>query len=137
MKLLPILILLFINIGQLNANSLIPPYTAGTCISCHDKNGVGVAPNFPNLGGQHAEYLFKQMQDMQSGKTRSPSVMVGLFDKLTKQNLHYLAQYYSTLPISIGLTPQKALKNGETVETSGQLTLQDGTKVDIDNSAGI
>ncbi|OGV26251.1 MAG: hypothetical protein A3F18_05960 [Legionellales bacterium RIFCSPHIGHO2_12_FULL_37_14] len=108
----------------LHAQSLIPPYSVSSCIACHGKDGVGTAPNFPNLGGQHAEYLFKQMANMQQGKNRNPSVMGAIFSKLSTADLRALAYYYSNLPISIGSAPKKAVKLGAKLYQRGSLNKQ-------------
>lgn len=46
-------------------------FTAGNgCQTCHGVNGKGLAPNKPGapvIGGQHKEYLVKQLRDFRSG----------------------------------------------------------------------
>jgi cytochrome c553 len=38
------------------------------CIGCHSPTGVGNAPaGFPHLGGQHADYIAKQLRDFRAG----------------------------------------------------------------------
>lgn len=38
------------------------------CIGCHSPTGVGNAPaGFPHLGGQHADYIAKQLKDFRAG----------------------------------------------------------------------
>jgi cytochrome c553 len=33
---------------------------AMTCAACHGSNGIGASDTFPNLAGQHADYIAKQ-----------------------------------------------------------------------------
>ena len=38
------------------------------CIGCHSPTGAGNAPaGFPHLGGQHADYIAKQLRDFRAG----------------------------------------------------------------------
>lgn len=38
------------------------------CIGCHSPTGVGNAPaGFPQVGGQHADYIAKQLRDFRTG----------------------------------------------------------------------
>ena len=38
------------------------------CIACHSPTGAGNAPaGFPKLGGQHADYIAKQLRDFRAG----------------------------------------------------------------------
>jgi cytochrome c553 len=38
------------------------------CIGCHSPTGVGNAPaGFPQVGGQHADYIAKQLRDFRAG----------------------------------------------------------------------
>lgn len=52
------------------------------CISCHGVNGKGLAPNNPTapvIGGQHKDYLVKQLKDFKSGaRTNEPSGMMAM-----------------------------------------------------------
>ena len=46
-----------------NAEAKVP-----ACIGCHSPTGAGNAPaGFPKLGGQHADYIAKQLKDFRSG----------------------------------------------------------------------
>ena len=33
------------------------------CAACHGETGDSVAPDFPKLGGQHADYLLRALKD--------------------------------------------------------------------------
>ena len=43
------------------------PAAATGCAACHGEGGRSVAPAFPNLAGQQAEYLQKQLVDFRQG----------------------------------------------------------------------
>lgn len=47
-----------------NSESAVP-----ACSGCHSPRGLGNAPAaFPRLGGQHAQYIEKQLRDFKAGK---------------------------------------------------------------------
>ncbi len=43
-------------------------YKSKGCTTCHGPAGVSLAPIWPNIAGQHKEYLVAQMKDIKSGK---------------------------------------------------------------------
>ncbi len=69
---------------------------AGRCASCHGANGVSSNPANPNLAGQKAPYLLKQMREFQSGK-RVDSVMGAMMKGLSEADMDTLAIYYSKM----------------------------------------
>jgi len=75
----------------------IPP-----CVSCHGKNGKGLAPNistYPVIGGQHKAYLQAQLQHWRSGeRSNSPDgVMNKVAKSLTDAEIDSLTDYLSGL----------------------------------------
>lgn len=42
-------------------------YARRTCIACHGKDGAKAILSYPNLAGQKADYLFRQMEEIASG----------------------------------------------------------------------
>ena len=50
-----------------------------TCVACHGTDGNSPAGSFPNIAGQNAAYLLKQLQEIQSG-ARSAVLMTGILD---------------------------------------------------------
>lgn len=72
-----------------------PPATAQACVACHGQYGISSNPEWPNLAGQHAEYLAIQIKAFRDG-SRSNPVMAPFVSGLTDTNIIELAQYYST-----------------------------------------
>jgi len=72
---------------------------AATCNACHGANGVGIAPNFPNLSGQKADYLVAQLKAFKSGERKgaSSAMMAPMAAGLSEQDMMDLAAYYSSL----------------------------------------
>jgi len=68
----------------------IPP-----CASCHGAKAEGVA-DFPRLAGQHAKYVARQMEFIQS-LTRKAPVMHGIVKDLTPDEIQAIAAYVQSL----------------------------------------
>ncbi len=81
-------------------------------------------PVWPNLSGQHKDYLLKQLQNIKTGHARNVAVMQAMLAPLTETDLAAMADYYSMQPISIGMTPKKYLKRGEQLYRGGDFTKQ-------------
>jgi cytochrome c553 len=66
------------------------------CKACHGAAGMSVSPDFPNLAGQHGDYLSASLKHYQDGKRTNP-VMKGMAANLSDRDIHDLAAYYSSL----------------------------------------
>ena len=66
------------------------------CSMCHGARGLSQA-NSPNLAGQYAPVIFKELQDYKSG-ARASAVMRPIAADLALQDMRDLAAYYSYLP---------------------------------------
>jgi cytochrome c553 len=71
------------------------PKAAQTCVACHGAEGVGILPEYPNLAGQHADYLENSLRGYRSGQ-RKNAVMAGMAAPLTDADIRELARYYSS-----------------------------------------
>jgi len=74
---------------------------AAVCAACHGAQGVAIAPNFPNLAGQSATYLYVQLKEFHDGGRNDP-VMTGQAAALSDQDMRDLASYYA------GMAPKAA-----------------------------
>ncbi len=85
------------------------PKAVQTCVACHGKDGIGILPEYPNLAGQHADYLRNSLQGYKSGQRKNP-IMAGMAAALTPQDIVELANYYSSQRPSLcatdGITKQ-------------------------------
>lgn len=72
----------------------VPP-----CFKCHAVDGLGVAPAFPPIAGQHAAYTVSQLQAWKTGaRTNDPQkLMKTVAEKLTDDDIHSVAGYLATL----------------------------------------
>ncbi|WP_426143782.1 c-type cytochrome [Pseudomonas sp. DWP3-1-2] len=71
------------------------------CTGCHAPNGVGNAQaGFPHLGGQHADYIKKQLTAFREGdRTNDGDTMVmrSIAAKLSNKDIEALSQYIQGL----------------------------------------
>ncbi len=67
---------------------------AGACAACHGEAGISTAPNWPNLAGQHRDYLEHALTRYRE-KARQDAVMQGQVAALSDQDIGDLAAYYS------------------------------------------
>ncbi|WP_162264479.1 c-type cytochrome [Thiobacillus denitrificans] len=72
----------------------VPP-----CFKCHAVDGLGVAPAFPPIAGQHAAYTVSQLQAWKTGaRTNDPQkLMKTVAENLTDDDIHSVAGYLATL----------------------------------------
>jgi len=70
------------------------PPAATVCAACHGEAGRSVAPTFPNLAGQQAEYLQKQLTDFARGR-RMNEVMTAALAQVPRSDFPVLVSYYS------------------------------------------
>jgi cytochrome c553 len=71
------------------------PKAAQTCIACHGNDGIGILPEYPNLAGQHQDYIQTALKAYRSGQRKNP-VMGGMAANLTDADIRELAHYYSS-----------------------------------------
>lgn len=75
------------------------------CAACHGPQGIAIAPNFSNLAGQRADYLYRELVDYRRG-SRPESAMTPLVADLDDQDMRDLAAYYAALvPTAVPAAP--------------------------------
>ena len=65
------------------------------CVGCHGLDGIGIGPTFPNLAGQHRNYLVEQLRHYRSG-FRQNAIMAGQATNLTDAEIFELSAYYAS-----------------------------------------
>ena len=68
---------------------------AAPCAACHGQNGISPSPEFPNLAGQHADYVEAAIKHYQNGKRKNP-IMQAQVAKLTPKDIADLSAYYAS-----------------------------------------
>lgn len=64
------------------------------CAGCHGANGISGNDLWPNLAGQKAGYLVKQIKDFKAG-TRKDPMMGAMVMGLSDQDIEDLAAFYA------------------------------------------
>ncbi len=95
------------------------PEKAQICAACHGQKGLSLNPEWPNLAGQHASYLLKQLNNIKQGTTRSAPTMTAILANLTEADSVELATYYSKEPPAEGAASPNNLKRGEQLYRGG------------------
>ena len=65
------------------------------CAACHGAEGMSPSPAFPNLAGQHEDYLVRALTDHKAGHRTNP-IMAGQVANLSAQDMADLAAYFSS-----------------------------------------
>jgi cytochrome c553 len=72
---------------------------ATTCHACHGANGVSVAPTFPRLAGQRADYLYHRLVSFKQADPKDPyyskSPMTALAAHLSDNDMRDIASYFA------------------------------------------
>lgn len=64
------------------------------CGACHGTDGNSTSPTYPNLAGQHPEYITKQLTEFKAG-ARKNSLMAPNAAKLSAEDMVNLGAYFS------------------------------------------
>jgi cytochrome c553 len=93
------------------------------CHGCHGVDGISIDPTtFPNLAGQYAGYIFKQVQDFQLGN-RSDDTMSAMAAMVTsRQDLKDIAMYFASQKM------MKGKPSGSKVANTGKKIFETGNK---------
>lgn len=68
------------------------------CAGCHGANGISPSDAYPNLAGQHADYIVKQLKAFKNGTDRSDAVMAPMAAGLSEEDMADIGAYYNSLP---------------------------------------
>ena len=94
---------------------------AATCAACHGMDGNSVNPEWPNLAGQHASYITKQVRNFKAGERANP-LMSPMAMILSDQDIDDLAAYFSSQTLRpTGETEPSKLKLGQRVYRAGNV----------------
>jgi cytochrome c553 len=77
------------------------------CVACHGVNGNSTNPVWPNLAGQHASYIQKQLQAFRSDVRQDP-LMTPMAKTLAEEDIPDLAAFFSSQsPAGLEADPSK------------------------------
>lgn len=89
-----------------------------TCVACHGNGGISTTPVWPNLAGQHAEYIRKQLHDFKDQNRDDPQ-MSPMTISLTDQDIEDLAAYFASLDPATGEASPENIMMGEKIYRAG------------------
>jgi cytochrome c553 len=84
---------------ELEADPLHGRQAYATCATCHGPDGAGRADGtFPQLAGQHAQVIMKQLVDIRSGSRDNPLMLPYARRLMDAQEIADVAGYLAALP---------------------------------------
>jgi cytochrome c553 len=97
------------------------------CQGCHGANGMSMDPAmFPNLAGQYAGYIFKQVQDFQIGNRQDNTMSAMAASVASRDDLKDISAYFaSQKPMKGKSTGSKMAKQGKKLFKNGNKKLGD------------
>src|SRR5262245_47980922 len=78
--------------------------TAAMCAVCHGLDGLSKNPEAPNLAGNNADYIIKQLKAFQSGARQNDQMSI-VAQSLSDENVRDVAAWYSSIKVSVELPP--------------------------------
>ncbi len=69
---------------------------AGTCAGCHGAKGISGSDMYPNLAGQKAGYIVRQLKAFKSGARNNP-MMKPMASMLSDKDMENVAAYFASL----------------------------------------
>lgn len=91
---------------------------SATCAGCHGADGKAIMPDYPNLAGQHASYIAKQLTEYRDGD-RKNALMSPMAAALSDQDILDLAAYYASKKAIKGVAAEENLALGENLYRGG------------------
>ncbi|EGG94966.1 Cytochrome c4 [gamma proteobacterium IMCC1989] len=88
---------------------------SASCAACHGNDGNSPAPSFPKIAGLGEKYLYKQLQDIQSG-ARAIVAMTGQLDNKSEQDLKDLAAYFDSQAMQLSGAKEMKVKVNSGIE---------------------
>lgn len=91
---------------------------AAACAACHGADGNSVNPVWPNLAGQNAKYIAKQLSEFKSGTRQNP-IMLGMAAALSEEDMADLGAYFSSQTATGGSADASKVAMGEMLYRGG------------------
>jgi len=68
---------------------------SAVCHACHGPTGQAVQPIYPNLAGQHEDYLSKTLREFRD-RTRQNAIMSGFAANLSDADIEDISAWYAS-----------------------------------------
>lgn len=95
---------------------------SASCMGCHGADGNAPSDAFPNLAGQNAGYIAKQLADFKAGTHRTDAIMLGMVAALSKQDMADLGAFYESQTGKVGMADEKQVELGKAIYRGGNLS---------------
>ncbi len=107
---------------QADADAAAGKDKAQACAACHGQQGISPTGAFPNLAGQQASYLAKQIMDIRDGK-RVVAQMAGQVDNFSDQDAWDVAAYFADMEPALGQVEadEALIERGRTLYRAGDM----------------
>jgi cytochrome c553 len=94
---------------------------ATACVACHGVNGNSSNPEWPNLAGQHRQYIEKQLQAFKDGARTDP-LMSPMATTLSEEDMADLAAYFAKQTPTGGEADPAKVSQGQRLYRGGDTT---------------
>jgi len=101
-----------------NADPTRGEQAAAACIACHGPVGNSMVDEWPNIAGQHADYIYEQLMFYKTGE-RENAIMLGQAAMLDEQTMADLAVFYAQQEPEIGEANEELLELGRNIYMGG------------------
>lgn len=91
---------------------------AALCIGCHGVDGNSVNPDWPNLAGQHAEYLAKQVGDFKS-QARKDGTMNAMVAAVSDEDAVNIAAFFASNKVKVAGANKDSIELGKKIYRGG------------------
>jgi len=108
----------FVNPAIAAGNAVAGQGKAAVCAACHGADGKAIQASYPNIAGQHASYIAKQLTDYRDGN-RVNALMSGQAANLSDQDILDLAAYFSSMDKIQGVASEENLTLGMNIYRGG------------------
>ena len=116
------------NAAPAAASTEAPAVAKTVCAACHGPDGNSAIPANPNLAGQHAAYLVKQLNNFRASADGKPAqrqnaIMNGMAAGLSEDEIKALAKYFSKQTLKPDVAKDdKLVTEGRKLWRAGDMT---------------
>lgn len=93
---------------------------AAACVACHGIDGNSIDPQYPNIAGQHAEYIADQLARFKDGRRQNP-IMLGFSITLTEQDMADLGAFFASQQPKPGIAQEELVAAAEGLYRGGDV----------------
>lgn len=90
----------FVTSPALAADANAGKTKAAMCAVCHGLNGIAKNPDAPNLAGDNANYIVKQLHAFQKGMRKHEQMTI-IAQSLSDEDVANVAAWYSSLKVTV------------------------------------